>query len=291
MLKSTDFDNLAALGEIVPTGMTSARGSSIVVVRHRPAGNDHDYEDLGISEHEIEAWSWRALTGSGFGDAATGGTASFERPTSHAAHQAARAYRSFTLGEIIVAMFQAADSFARQAYERHRRRREARGLYEALNQLDDRMLRDLGFDRCEIRSVAAELAEQAECTRVHAIAGNAGSPDCSPNVTLPEIAHLAMPRAEPEERTIRRYETSAPRFALGFAAVIMMAITIVVFVIVPARMQVDAPEPTTVLASKVAAPESAAVTASTSDVAPVREPGSLTPRAQYPQLTVSRKGE
>jgi hypothetical protein len=41
-------------------------------------------------------------------------------------------------------------------------------LYDALQQLDDHTLRDLGFDRNEIRSVAAEVTGEAEYTRVRA---------------------------------------------------------------------------------------------------------------------------
>jgi uncharacterized protein YjiS (DUF1127 family) len=64
----------------------------------------------------------------------------------------ARAHRSFTLGEVIVAVIQAAGAIARRAHARHRRRRQAWDLYDALRQLDDHTLRDLGFDRSEIRS-------------------------------------------------------------------------------------------------------------------------------------------
>jgi uncharacterized protein YjiS (DUF1127 family) len=47
-----------------------------------------------------------------------------------------------------------------------RRYREARATYTQLYQLDDRTLRDLGFCRDEIGSVVAELAGEAERTRL-----------------------------------------------------------------------------------------------------------------------------
>jgi len=49
---------------------------------------------------------------------------------------------------------------------RRRRRVAARDLRAALHDLDDRMLRDLGFHRDEIASVAAELGGDAMPTRV-----------------------------------------------------------------------------------------------------------------------------
>ena len=80
----------------------------------------------------------------------------------------ARAHRSFTLGEIIVAAIEAVGAIARRALARHRQRQLARATCEALRQLDDHALRDLGFDRAEITSVAAEVAGEGERTRVRA---------------------------------------------------------------------------------------------------------------------------
>jgi uncharacterized protein YjiS (DUF1127 family) len=52
---------------------------------------------------------------------------------------------------------------------RHRRRVAARELRAALHDLDDRTLRDLGFHRDEIASVAAELGGDAMPTRVRTL--------------------------------------------------------------------------------------------------------------------------
>ena len=47
----------------------------------------------------------------------------------------------------------------------YRQRRRVMATREALEQLDDRVLHDLGFDRSEIPSVAAEATGRAEFTR------------------------------------------------------------------------------------------------------------------------------
>ena len=46
------------------------------------------------------------------------------------------------------------------------RGQQDRATREALRNLDDHMLRDLGFDRSEISSVAAEVASRTDRTRV-----------------------------------------------------------------------------------------------------------------------------
>ena len=53
-------------------------------------------------------------------------------------------------------------SEARASWARHR---HAKAIHDALAGLDDRMLRDLGFHRDEIASVAAEFAGLTEATR------------------------------------------------------------------------------------------------------------------------------
>jgi len=80
--------------------------------------------------------------------------------------RAARAHRSLVLGNLIIRTVHAGSAIVRQAIARYRQRQQARNLRVALHQLDDRILHDLGINRSEIASFAAELTRQAECTRV-----------------------------------------------------------------------------------------------------------------------------
>jgi uncharacterized protein YjiS (DUF1127 family) len=81
-------------------------------------------------------------------------------------YRAAKAHRSLVLGKLAIRTIHAGGAIVRQAIARYRQRQQARNLHVALHQLDDRILRDLGINRSEITSFAAELTGQAECTRV-----------------------------------------------------------------------------------------------------------------------------
>ena len=163
-----ELDSVAAVEEVAARVVIPSSDTSLVILRRGTPGNDAAYEDPAIS---AEAWARHALAANGFGDGAAVGDGAITdapsaRPTSYELYHAARAHRSFTLGEIIVAVMQAVAAIARQALARYAQHQRARSMYDALRQLDDHTLRDLGFDRSEIRSVVAELAGKAECTRM-----------------------------------------------------------------------------------------------------------------------------
>jgi len=94
-------------------------------------------------------------------------------PTSREGYPVARAHRARNVGEIVVAAIEAVAAIARLAYARHRQRRRAAEIHDALRRFDDRTLHDIGFDRSEIASVAAELTGSAEPTRVRATLADA----------------------------------------------------------------------------------------------------------------------
>ena len=89
--------------------------------------------------------------------------------SSHAPYRAVRVRRGVVLRTLVLAVLESAREFARDALARHRRRRQMRAIYDTLQGLDDSTLRDLGFHRSEIMSVAAEAVEEAERTRVRVL--------------------------------------------------------------------------------------------------------------------------
>jgi uncharacterized protein YjiS (DUF1127 family) len=169
MRNSTDSTNLAVIEEVAPCSISPSNDAPMIIVGHGFASNDAACEDPTMSADDAECRTPQARAASAFTDDAVIDAASSARPSNYQLYRAARANRSFMLGETIVAAFHSAGAIARRAYAHHRQRRQARDVYDALRQLDDRMLRDLGFDRSEITSVAAEMTREAEYTRMRVL--------------------------------------------------------------------------------------------------------------------------
>jgi len=89
-------------------------------------------------------------------------------PVSYRAYHAARRHRGFVIGRSVAAAVRSLARIARWARERYRQRQQARLTYDALRELDDRTLHDLGLDRSEITSIAAEVSAETESSRVRA---------------------------------------------------------------------------------------------------------------------------
>ena len=90
------------------------------------------------------------------------------------------------------------------------------------------------------------------------------------------------------------YQASTPRVAFAIAAAAMTAITMSVFVVMPAGMPADAHwlQSSTLASSKVDTGASAsAVPVARIDVAAVREPGSATARTRHPTAAAAHKVE
>jgi uncharacterized protein YjiS (DUF1127 family) len=166
----TELDGLIAIDDLEPHGVRTYDHAPLDVSRNGHPGGDATREYPALNEADIEAWASHARGANGLGgDAEAGAPAASAPSSSYELHRAARIERAFTLAEIIAEMVWAVGAFARRAYVRYRQRRDASALRDTLRQLDDRMLRDLGFDRDEISSVAAEFTGQAESTRLRVL--------------------------------------------------------------------------------------------------------------------------
>ena len=115
---------------------------------------------------ESEATALRVFAGNGFGDAAIGITEQQVLLCSVELERLARAHRSSVLRQILRTAFHATGAFARRVITQWKHRQYARATYAALRGLDARVLRDLGFHRSELMSIAAEMAGAADSTRI-----------------------------------------------------------------------------------------------------------------------------
>jgi uncharacterized protein YjiS (DUF1127 family) len=87
-------------------------------------------------------------------------------PSARDLYHAARAFRAYTLAEILTAIAASVARGVRRARARWQRRRESSSIRDALSELDDHTLRDLGLHRSEIGSVAAEMTGRSARDRV-----------------------------------------------------------------------------------------------------------------------------
>jgi len=157
--QSMGSENRAAFED--DAGCNTCRDTPAVCVRIGSTENDS-----ALSEDGAESWPAHAIAANDPVDVAASESTSSGLPGSYELHRAARAHRSLMLGSIIVAAVQAVVAIARRAYVRQRQRHRASATYDVLRRLDDRMLRDMGIDRSEIGSVAAEMSGIAQPTRV-----------------------------------------------------------------------------------------------------------------------------
>jgi uncharacterized protein YjiS (DUF1127 family) len=91
----------------------------------------------------------------------------FEHLTAVRLNAAARIDRSRLVTKLAAAAWRAVASRIEQLLARAKQRRRARATYLALRNLDARTLRDIGFDRSEILSVATGFAGAADSISAH----------------------------------------------------------------------------------------------------------------------------
>lgn len=170
MRYSNRLNNLAGLDD-VPRGPVVRNDAPAVLLRRGPAGNDAACEGPAIVTNDAKSWAQRALAANGFGGDATPDSPVPQWLASELLLEAARAHRSATLTAIIVSAIRTVGALARRVRRRYRQRQEAKAIYDALQELDDHTLHDLGLARSEISSVAAEATGQAPYTRAQTFAG------------------------------------------------------------------------------------------------------------------------
>jgi uncharacterized protein YjiS (DUF1127 family) len=174
--KPTGSETLVAIDEVAPCNASTCSNTPTIILERGSAANDVPCEDRAISEDDDEPWARDAFAPNRLGDLANIDTAPSARPTSYALYHTVRVHRSKLVVELVSAAIQAVGAIARRALARHRQRRQARTVSDALDQLEGRTLRDLGVDRREITSVAVELTGAAESTRVRALQTSPGLP-------------------------------------------------------------------------------------------------------------------
>jgi len=160
--KSTDVPE-TTVADRTPASATPCGDARVVYLHRGPAGNDAEHAPR---HREIEPWLWTSLPPHSFGDQAYLDMVARTKPDAREMHRAARAYRSYTFGEVTVAVVTAMVDGMVEMLARWQRYRQARQIRLALGELDDRTLRDLGLYRGEIGSVAAEMSGNAERTRM-----------------------------------------------------------------------------------------------------------------------------
>ncbi len=111
-----------------------------------------------------ETWPWH-LVPPVRPHSATASEATSSAWPSYELYHDARRRRGRFVGDLIAAATRAIFAAALKFGDWYRQSRRAHATYTALHQLDDRSLRDLGFTRDEIRSVAAEMAWQTDHSR------------------------------------------------------------------------------------------------------------------------------
>jgi uncharacterized protein YjiS (DUF1127 family) len=161
----TELDNVTEFEVVAPRRNAGCSDSPRrASPRHQSAGNETACDETATAGNEPE-YGLRpapAIEGSrGAADAAWLSHYEIDR--------VARARRALVLGTMVVATIRAAVAFARRARARRRQLRRAAAIRGALRELDDRALHDLGFDRSEIASIAAEATGGTERTRVRAL--------------------------------------------------------------------------------------------------------------------------
>ena len=121
------------------------------------------------SKNEHDAPALRAFAANGFGDASIGRAEPSSLLNSIELEQQARTHRSRWQSQFLNNLVRAAADYVRGVRARWEQRRRVRATFLALSALDASTLRDLGFHRSEILSVATEVGRDTGWSRVRSM--------------------------------------------------------------------------------------------------------------------------
>jgi uncharacterized protein YjiS (DUF1127 family) len=147
-----------------PAPAAASGASTRIIPLRQPSASDRAAVREAVAGN---AAPWRSPSDA----VSTGDTIPSDWSSSYALYMAARSQRALVLGELAAVEVQAVAEAAHALVQRYRRMRRAAAAREALRQLDDRTLHDLGIDRSEIASIAAESAGAAEQSRTQVVRG------------------------------------------------------------------------------------------------------------------------
>lgn len=152
-----------------PRGQRMYRDALSADFHYRVPSNDDICGDAADPRDHIVPPELRSRVAAANGDIAAADAPASGWLSAHELYRDAHARRGVVMRMLALAGVQSLREFARDAPARYRRRRQMRAIYDTLQGLDNRTLRDLGFHRSEIMSVAAEVVEEAERTRVRVL--------------------------------------------------------------------------------------------------------------------------
>jgi uncharacterized protein YjiS (DUF1127 family) len=164
MSRTAELERQASFEDLATA--VRAREAARVVPLRQPAPSDRGAGMEAVAGNGSAAWQSGLVTPA---DIPTGDTIPSDWSRSYAIYMAARTNRAFVLGELAAVAMHIVADFMRDVAERYRRRRRESAAREALYRLDDRTLHDLGIDRSEIASVAAEAAGTKELSRQNGV--------------------------------------------------------------------------------------------------------------------------
>ena len=163
-------------GEIALAPAETRRHPSTATPPRDIPGRRAERTDRAPLRREIDAYALHAFAANGFGDAIVGRTEQHLHLSGGRRDQDAHAQAPSRFLQRIETTLLTVIAGARQMHATWKRRRQANAAYFALRELDTRTLRDLGFDRSEVSSIAAEISGNAYSTRTRVVLARRGLP-------------------------------------------------------------------------------------------------------------------